>query len=83
MYVEHTRLNTWVLNGDSYHKGLLKHVLTAEVAKNMLILLVADMARPWTIIDSLEQWIRILREHLHTLHMSAKDLNEMEEKCKY
>ena len=33
-------------------------------------------------MDSLDQWTRILREHLHKLKLSAKELNEIEENCK-
>ena len=81
--LEYARLNVWILDGDGYHKDLLKYVITPEGIRNIIIVIVVDISKPWTIIDSLEQWTRILREHLHTLKLSAKELNEIEETCKF
>eukprot|EP00794_Sanderia_malayensis_P018742 gene18742-20631_t len=75
---EHARLNVWIMDGDFYHKELLKYVITPEMIRNVFIVIAVDMSKPWTIMDNLEQWIRLIREHLHTLKMSAKDLNDIE-----
>ena len=79
---EHARLNVWIQDGDIFHKELLKYVITPKSIRNVLIVIAVDMSKPWTIMDSLEQWTRVIREHLHSLKMSAKDLNEMEGECK-
>ena len=81
-FLEHARLNVWILDGDSYHRDLLNYVVTAESIRNIVVIITVDISRPWTIMDSLDQWTRILREHLHKLKLSAKELNEIEEKCK-
>lgn len=80
-FKEHARLNVWILDGDGYHKDLLKYVITPESIRNIVIILTIDISRPWTVMDSLEQWTRILREHLHKLKISAKEMNEIEENC--
>ena len=79
---EHARLNVWILDGDGYHKDLLNYVVNADCIRNIVVIIAVDISRPWTIMDSLDQWTRILREHLHKLKLSAKELNEIEENCK-
>lgn len=76
--IEHTRLSIWIQDGDKHYKDLLKYVVTKDTVKNVTIIICVDMAKPWNIIDSLENWCRILREHIHSLQLSAKELNEME-----
>jgi len=76
---EHARLNVWILDGDGYHKDLLNYVVNADCIRNIVVIIAVDISRPWTIMDSLDQWTRILREHLHKLKLSAKELNEIEE----
>ena len=36
------------------------------------------MSKPWDMLDHLENYMNILREHLHSLNISAKILNELE-----
>ncbi|XP_065676548.1 cytoplasmic dynein 1 light intermediate chain 1 isoform X2 [Hydra vulgaris] len=77
---EHTRLNVWIQDGSSHFNNLLKFVFTSESVKDLMIAICVDMCKPWRIIDSLEKWNRILHEHLHSLHLPAKELNAMEAK---
>ena len=79
---EHARLNVWILDGDGYHKDLLNYVINADCIRNIVVIIAVDVSKPWSIMDSLDQWTRILREHLHKLKLSAKELNEIEENCK-
>ena len=48
-----------------------------------MIMICIDMAKPWNMLDSLEHWRRTLVEHLHSLHISAKELNSMEANREY
>jgi len=77
---ENIKLGTWLLNGDSYYENLLQYVVTKESVKNLTVLLCADMSKPWNIIETLEHWHQKLHTHLNSLHLSAKELNEMERK---
>uniref|UniRef100_A0AAY4AZK9 Dynein light intermediate chain n=1 Tax=Denticeps clupeoides TaxID=299321 RepID=A0AAY4AZK9_9TELE len=77
-----TRCNVWILDGDLYHKGLLKFALTAESLKNSLAVFVADMSRPWTIMESLRKWAGVLRDHVDKLKIPPEEMREMEQRSK-
>ncbi|XP_038662156.1 cytoplasmic dynein 1 light intermediate chain 2 isoform X2 [Scyliorhinus canicula] len=76
---DHTRCNVWILDGELYHKGLLKFAVSGDNIKNTLAVFVADMARPWTIMDSLQKWASVLREHIDKLKMPPEEMREMEQ----
>uniref|UniRef100_UPI00358F9386 cytoplasmic dynein 1 light intermediate chain 1 isoform X3 n=1 Tax=Myxine glutinosa TaxID=7769 RepID=UPI00358F9386 len=77
---DHARCNVWVLDGDPYHRGLLKFALTAKNAADTLALLVADLSRPWQAMEALHRWSGVLREHLNNLGLSPEQLHGMEHK---
>ncbi|XP_006818435.2 cytoplasmic dynein 1 light intermediate chain 2-like [Saccoglossus kowalevskii] len=41
-------------------------------------MLVVDMSRPWTIMESLNKWARILRDHIELLEVDPEKTNELE-----
>ncbi|XP_046842962.1 cytoplasmic dynein 1 light intermediate chain 2-like [Xenia sp. Carnegie-2017] len=73
-----TWLNVWVMDGDARYKNILKFAVTKKSAKDVTVILIGDMSRPWTIMDNLNSWVHVLREHIHSLNLSPKELNEME-----
>ncbi|XP_029354729.1 cytoplasmic dynein 1 light intermediate chain 2 isoform X1 [Echeneis naucrates] len=75
-----TRCNVWILDGDVYHKGLLKFAVSAQSLPDCLAVFVADMSRPWTIMDSLQKWASVLRGHVDKLKISPEERREMEQK---
>ncbi|XP_041641622.1 cytoplasmic dynein 1 light intermediate chain 2 isoform X2 [Cheilinus undulatus] len=75
-----TRCNVWILDGDLYHKGLLKFAVPAQALPNCLAVFVADMSRPWTIMESLQKWASVLRDHVDKLKIPPEDMREMEQK---
>ncbi|XP_020794483.2 cytoplasmic dynein 1 light intermediate chain 2 isoform X3 [Boleophthalmus pectinirostris] len=75
-----TRCNVWILDGDLYHKGLLKFAVSAQTLPDCLALFVVDMSRPWTIMDSLKKWASVLRDHIDKLKIPPEDTREMEQK---
>ncbi|XP_029204240.1 cytoplasmic dynein 1 light intermediate chain 1-like [Acropora muricata] len=75
-----TRLGVWILDGDPLHKNLLQYALTVKSINNAVIVQVVDISRPWTIMESLHSWTEVLREHIHSLKLPPKELNEMEER---
>ncbi|XP_068586416.1 cytoplasmic dynein 1 light intermediate chain 2 isoform X2 [Cebidichthys violaceus] len=74
-----TRCNVWILDGDLYHKGLLKFAVSAQSLPDCLAVFVADMSRPWTIMESLKKWASVLRDHVDKLKISPEDMREMEQ----
>lgn len=72
----------WILDGDLYHKGLLKFAVTPESLKDSLVVFVVDMSRPWTIMESLQKWASVLREHVDKLKIPPEEMREMEQRSK-
>ncbi|XP_043937523.1 cytoplasmic dynein 1 light intermediate chain 2 [Protopterus annectens] len=77
---DQTRCNVWILDGDLYHKGLLKFAVSADSLKETIAIFVADMSRPWTIMESLQKWASVLREHVDKLKVQPEEMREMEQK---
>ncbi|XP_071375791.1 cytoplasmic dynein 1 light intermediate chain 2 isoform X1 [Centroberyx affinis] len=75
-----TRCNVWILDGDLYHKGLLKFAVSAQSLADSLAVFVADMSRPWTIMESLQKWASVLRDHVDKLKIPPEEMREMEQK---
>ncbi|XP_008827458.1 cytoplasmic dynein 1 light intermediate chain 1 [Nannospalax galili] len=77
---DQTRCNVWILDGDLYHKGLLKFSLDALSLKDTLVMLVVDLSKPWTALDSLQKWASVVREHVDKLKIPPEEMKEMEQK---
>ncbi|XP_072009664.1 cytoplasmic dynein 1 light intermediate chain 1 isoform X2 [Engystomops pustulosus] len=77
---DQTRCNVWILDGDLYHKGLLKFAMDATSVKDTLVMLIVDMSRPWLALDSLQKWASVIREHMDKLKIPPEEMKEMEEK---
>uniref|UniRef100_A0A2D4I0D4 Dynein light intermediate chain n=1 Tax=Micrurus lemniscatus lemniscatus TaxID=129467 RepID=A0A2D4I0D4_MICLE len=77
---DQTRCNVWILDGDLYHKGLLKFAIEATSLKDTLIMLVVDMSKPWTALDSLQKWASVVRKHIDKLKIPLEEMKEMEQK---
>ncbi|KAK2819963.1 hypothetical protein Q7C36_021609 [Tachysurus vachellii] len=73
-----TRCNVWILDGDVYHKGLLKFTVSSESLKDSVAVFVVDMSRPWSIMESLQKWTSVLREHVDKLKIPPEDMRDME-----
>lgn len=49
------RMGCYILNGNTECATLMQLLLTNEAVRDTLIMLVVDLSRPWTIMDSLEK----------------------------
>lgn len=76
---DQARLGVWILDGDTQHTNLLKYALTEENFAHTLVLLVVSMAQPWNIMDSLQKWITVLRQHIEKLKIPKETLREYEQ----
>ncbi|NWS42706.1 DC1L2 protein, partial [Probosciger aterrimus] len=77
---DHTRCNVWILDGDLYHKGLLKFAVSAESLQDTIVVFVADMSRPWTVMESLQKWASVLQEHIDKMKIPPEEMRDMERK---
>lgn len=79
---DHTRLSVWVLDGDPGHSNLLKYALNAERFEQTLVILVATMTTPWTILDQLQFWAKLLGDHLDKLASENPSFNDTWKHCR-
>ncbi|KAK2190337.1 hypothetical protein NP493_84g05025 [Ridgeia piscesae] len=77
---DHTRLGVWILDGDLHHRGLLKFAVTQENLSDTCVLLVASMAQPWSLMESLEKWAEVLSTHIDRLKVAPEKRRNMEER---
>ena len=80
---DQARLGVWILDGDTQHVNLLKYALTEENFAHTLVLLVVSMAQPWNIMDSLQKWITVLRQHIEKLKIPKETLRKYEQSREY
>lgn len=76
---EQGRLGIWALDGDPNHTGLLRYALTEQNFEHTLVMLVASMAQPWSILDSLEKWVSVLQQHVDRLKLLPEDRRDYEQ----
>ncbi|KAL8575944.1 hypothetical protein ACOMHN_027342 [Nucella lapillus] len=76
---EQARLNVWVLDGDQSHTGLLKYALTEENFEDTMVMLVASMAQPWSVADTLNKWVTMLSEHIDKLRIPPEKMRDFEQ----
>ncbi|XP_019391435.1 PREDICTED: cytoplasmic dynein 1 light intermediate chain 2 [Crocodylus porosus] len=77
---DHTRCNVWILDGDLYHKGLLKFAVSADSLQDTIVVFVVDMSRPWTVMESLQKWASVLCEHIDKMKIPPEEMRDMEQK---
>lgn len=73
---ESARLGVWVLDGDPIYSPLIKFALTPDNLERCVILLCGSMAEPWSLLESLQRWSKILENHFS---MTAYDKNLLRE----
>ncbi len=78
---DHARCNTWVLDGDLYHKGLQKFAVSTENLEDSLVLFVVDLSRPWLALDSLQKWGSVVRDFVDKLRVPPETMRELEHRC--
>ncbi|KAH9592285.1 Cytoplasmic dynein 1 light intermediate chain 2, variant 3 [Schistosoma haematobium] len=73
---DQTKLNVWILDGNTIHSHLLKFAINEESFGDCFIMICVSMMEPWNIISSLNKWVGILREHIGNLKVSNEKLQE-------
>ena len=67
-----SRIGVFLLDGDREHAELLTSFLTKDALSSTLVVLTADMSRPWGIMESLNNWTTLLQDHLKRLGADAE-----------
>lgn len=68
-----TRLGVWVLDGDPGHTNLLKYALNETNYSNTLVILTVSMTTPWSWEDQLQNWIKVLSDHIDKLKLEPDE----------
>lgn len=80
-FLDATRLGVWVLDGDPGHLNLLKFALSEETYPHTLVMLVASMDSPCSLLDQLHFWSNKIHDHLRTLKINLDVERECRHKC--
>jgi len=73
-------MGAWVVDGDPFHRGSLKFALTEQTYPQTFVMLVASLAEPWNVMESLNRWMEVLRTHVQRLRIQPETRREMEQK---
>ncbi|XP_055711649.1 cytoplasmic dynein 1 light intermediate chain 1 [Phlebotomus papatasi] len=68
-----TRLGVWVLDGDPGHTNLLKFALNESSYAHTLVMLTVSMNTPWSWLEQLQHWLKILAEHVDKLKLETEE----------
>lgn len=73
----------WILDGHPGHLNLLNFALSEDNYPHTLVILVASMTSPGTIMDQLEMWSEKLHNHLAALKLDPEVEKECKQKCRF
>jgi dynein light intermediate chain 1 len=77
-------LGVWILDGDvACSAPLLKFAITSETIENRIIILVASMTQPWSLLSTLKKWTTLIEEHIDRLKIDPTRLSEMRDHLQY
>ena len=68
----------YVLDGSTDHRTLLQFVVNKETLENIVVVIVLDYLRPWTMMQSLDHWMKTLDAHVQSL--GSPKLEELQKK---
>ncbi|XP_055609006.1 cytoplasmic dynein 1 light intermediate chain 1 isoform X2 [Uranotaenia lowii] len=68
-----TRLGVWILDGDPGHNNLFKYALNESNYAHTLVILTLSMTTPWSWVDQLQHWIKILEDHIAGLKIDSEE----------
>lgn len=71
-----TRLGVWILDGDPGHNNLLKYALNESNYAHTLVILTLSMTTPWSWVEQLQHWIKILEHHIAELKIDPEEKSQ-------
>ena len=74
----------WILDGDvTCSAPLLKFAIKPESLENTVLVLVASMTQPWSLLSTLKRWTALVDEHIDRLKIDPTRLREMRDHLQY
>lgn len=75
-FLDLTRLGVWILDGDPGHQNLLKFALHEKNYAHTLVILTISMTTPWSWLEQVQNWIKVLDDHAHSLKLTPEEKQE-------
>jgi dynein light intermediate chain 1, cytosolic len=77
-------LGVWILDGDvTCSAPLLKFAIKPDTLENTVLILVASMTQPWSLLSTLSKWTALVEEHIERLKMDPTRLREIRDRLQY
>ncbi|UJR30036.1 hypothetical protein I4U23_017581 [Adineta vaga] len=78
------KLGVWILDGDvTCASPLLKYAIKPDTIENTILILVASMTQPWSLLSTLNKWITLIEEHIDRLKIDPIRLRDMRDHLQY
>lgn len=77
-------MGVWILDGDAACSApLLKFAIKPESLEDSVLILVASMTQPWSLLSTLQKWTTLVEEHIDRLKLDPSRLREMRDHLQY
>jgi dynein light intermediate chain 1 len=77
-------LGVWILDGDvTCSSPLLRFAIKPDTIENTILILVASMTQPWSLLSTLKKWITLIEEHIERLKIDPTCLRELRDRIQY
>ncbi|XP_062501034.1 cytoplasmic dynein 1 light intermediate chain 2-like [Corticium candelabrum] len=73
-------IRVWTLDVDRVNALHLGLGVNSRSIESLVVVIVVDMSTPWTIMETLETWTKLLKEHVDGLQLPSGVVRELEER---
>lgn len=77
-------MGVWILDGDvACSSPLLRFAIKSDTLDDTILVLVASMTQPWSLLSTLKKWITLVEEHIDRLKIDPTRLQELRDRLQY
>lgn len=82
--IDTPKLGVWILDGDATCSSpLLRFAIKSDTFDDTVIILVASMTQPWSLLSTLKKWITLVEEHIDRLKLDPTRLHELHDRLQH
>ncbi len=82
--IDTPKLGVWILDGDvACSAPLLKFAIKPETLEDTIVILVASMTQPWSLLSTLKKWTTLIEEYIDRLKIDPIRLRDMRDHLQY
>jgi dynein light intermediate chain 1 len=83
-FLDTPKLGVWILDGDAACSApLLKFAIKPETLEDIILILVASMTQPWSLLSTLKKWTTLIEEYIDRLKIDPIRLRDMRDHLQY